>query len=66
MSSRRVIDAVNVKILIGWVKEHLCSPKQEVKGCIIAHAEDEKLQYALKQVPSIRFMKYEVDFRLVG
>lgn len=51
---------------MGWVKEHLCSPKQDVKGCIIAHADDEKLQYALKQVPSIRFMKYEVDFRLVG
>ena len=51
---------------MGWVQEHLCSPAQSVNGCIIAHAQDEKLQYALNQVPNIRFMKYEVDFRLVG
>ena len=51
---------------MGWIQEHLCSEEQSVKGCIIAHAQDEKLQYALKQVPNIRFLKYEVDFRLVG
>ena len=51
---------------MGWVQEHLCSPAQSVNGCIIAHAQDERLQYALNQVPNIRFMKYEVDFRLVG
>ena len=51
---------------MGWVQEHLCSPAQSVNGCIIAHAKDERLQYALNQVPNIRFMKYEVDFRLVG
>ena len=49
---------------MGWVKEHLCNASQSVNGCIIAHAHDEKLKYALKQVPNIRFMKYEVDFRL--
>ena len=51
---------------IGWVQEHLCSPAQLVNGCIIAHAQDERLQYALNQVPNMRFMKYEVDFRLIG
>ena len=51
---------------MGWVQEHLCSPEQSVNGCIIAHAQDERLQYALNQVPNIRFMKYEVDFRLIG
>lgn len=51
---------------MGWVKEHLCKPSQTVSGCIIAHAHDEKLKYALKEVPNIRFMKYEVDFRLTG
>lgn len=50
---------------MGWIKEHMCTPVQDVKGCIIAQAEDQKLTYALKQVPSIRFMKYEVDFRLM-
>ena len=51
---------------MGWIQEHLCSKEQSVKGSIIAHAQDEKLQYALKQVPNITFLKYEVDFRLVG
>ena len=50
----------------GWVHEHLCKPDQTVNGYIIALARDEKLQYALKQTPKIRFMKYEVDFRLVA
>lgn len=49
-----------------WIQEHLCSKEQSVNGCIIAHAQDEQLQYAVKQVPNIRFLKYEVDFRLVG
>jgi len=64
----RASDAVVGQTLryMGWVHEHLCRPSQSVNGCIIAHADDEKLQYALKQVPSIRFMKYEVDFKLVG
>ena len=48
------------------VPKHLCTRDQTVNGCIIALAQDEKLQYAVKQKPNIRFMKYEVDFRLVG
>ena len=51
---------------MGWVHEHLCTPDQTVNGCIIADARDEKVRYALKLTPNIRFMKYEVDFRLVG
>jgi len=51
---------------MGWVHEHLCKAEQTVNGCIIAHAQDEKLQYALNQVPNISFMKYEVDFRLIS
>ena len=51
---------------MGWVKEHLCSKNQNVTGCIIAQRKDEKLDYALKQVNTIQFMRYEVDFRLLG
>lgn len=51
---------------MGWVKEHLCEPDQNVTGCIIAQRKDEKLDYALKQVNSIQFMRYEVDFRLIA
>jgi hypothetical protein len=51
---------------MGWVKEHLCTSSQNVTGCIIAQRKDEKLDYALKHVDSIRFLKYEVDFRLLS
>jgi hypothetical protein len=51
---------------MGWVKENLCSPSQRVTGCIIAQRKDEKLDYALKHVDSIRFLRYEVDFRLLS
>ena len=51
---------------MGWVKEHLCEPDQNVTGCIIAQRKDEKLDYALKQVNTIQFMRYEVDFRLIA
>lgn len=51
---------------MGWVKEHLCNSSQKVTGCIIAQRKDEKLDYALKHVSSIRFLKYEVDFRLLS
>jgi hypothetical protein len=51
---------------MGWVKEHLCASNQKVTGCIIAQRKDEKLDYALKHVDSIQFLKYEVDFRLLS
>ena len=50
---------------MGWIKEHLCSETQSVKGCIIASTADKNLAYALKGTPDIRFLKYEIDFRLV-
>ena len=51
---------------MGWVKEHLCTQEQNVTGCIIAQRKDEKLDYALKQVNTIQFMRLEVDFRLIA
>lgn len=51
---------------MGWVKENLCAPSQSVTGCIIAQRKDEKLDYALKHVDSIRFLQYQIDFRLLG
>ena len=64
----RASDAVVGQTLryMGWVKEHLCEPNQNVTGCIIAQRKDEKLDYALKQVNTIQFMRYEVDFRLIA
>ncbi len=51
---------------MGWVKEHLCTQEQNVTGCIIAQRKDEKLDYALAQVNTIQFMRFEVDFRLIA
>ena len=62
----RASDVVVGQILryMGWVNEHLCTSNQSVRGCIIAQRKDQKLEYALKQVNNIEFLKYELDFRL--
>lgn len=62
----RASDVVVGQILryMGYVNEHLCNDNQTVKGCIIAQRKDQKLDYALKQVNNIEFLKYELDFRL--
>ena len=64
----RASDAVVGQTLryMGWIDQHLCHEKQNVKGCIIAQRQDEKLTYALRQVDSIEFMRFEVDFRLIA
>ena len=49
---------------MGWVNGHLCTSTQSVSDCIIAKRKDQKLEYALKQVNNIEFLKYELDFRL--
>lgn len=51
---------------MGWIKQHLCEENQNVKGCIIARHSDEGLDYAISQVDTIQFMKYEIDFRLIS
>ena len=35
-------------------------------GASLARVQDGKIQYALNQKPNIQFMKYKVDFGLVG
>lgn len=64
----RASDAVVGQTLryMGWIKEHLCTHTQNVTGCIIARRKNPKLDYALKGVNSIQFLKYEVDFRLIA
>ena len=51
---------------MGWVEENLCNSKQTVNGLIIAHQQDENLRLSLSQNDKIRFLRYEVDFRLVA
>jgi hypothetical protein len=50
---------------MGWVGEHLAQPDEKVEGLVIALGHDERLRYALKILPNVKFMRYEVSFRLV-
>ena len=51
---------------MGWVKRELATVEETVEGLVIARSDDEKLRYALAATEGIRFMRYEVDFRLVS
>ena len=54
-----------VQRYMGWVMHELAERGDSVEGLIIGLEEDERLRYALKAARGIRFMRYEVDFRLV-
>ena len=49
---------------MGHIKNHLAGDK-DVKGLIIALEDDKNLRDALSVAPNIKFMKYEVSFKLV-
>ncbi|NLG83529.1 MAG: DUF1016 domain-containing protein [Firmicutes bacterium] len=51
---------------MGWVKRHLASPDEEIKGLIISAEADKNLQYALAVFPpgQIGVMRYRVQFFL--
>jgi len=62
----RASDVVVGQILryMGYVKEQIAEPHQTVEGAIIALDDDQKLRWAIAVVPSIRFYRYQVSFRL--
>jgi restriction system protein len=49
---------------MGYVKEELLEPGQEVRGVIIGLDDDHRIQRALAVTQGIEFYKYEVNFRL--
>lgn len=49
---------------IGWVRNHLAKPGEEVQGLIISHEADDAIRYALSTVPFIDLRLYEVEFHL--
>jgi restriction system protein len=63
----RASDIVVGQILryMGYVKDELLDPGQEVEGIIIALEDDKKLRLAISIVPSITFFRYELNFKLV-
>ena len=62
----RVSDNVvgQIQRYMGFVKEDLAEDNQNVKGVIIGHDDDRKIQRALSVTNNIEFYKYKVDFKL--
>lgn len=63
----RASDVVVGQVLryMGFVREQVAEPDQQVEGVIIALEDDQKMRWALMNVPSISFYRYQVSFRLV-
>ena len=62
----RVSDNVvgQIQRYMGYVKEDLAEPHQEVKGVIIGSEDDLKIRRALSVTTNIEFYKYKVNFKL--
>lgn len=50
---------------MGYVKEQLAEEEQVIEGAIIALEEDQRLRWAISLVPSAKFYRYEINFRLI-
>lgn len=62
----RASDVVVGQILryMGYVQDELLEPGQSVEGVIIALEDDQRLRRALSMTPSIRFLRYQINFSL--
>lgn len=49
---------------IGAVREELAGEDDDIEGLIIARDVDDKIRYALREVPAVSFRRYEVEFHL--
>jgi len=49
---------------MGWTKEELCKGGQKVRGLIVAERKDTQLDFALKVIPDVKFMKLELTIKL--
>ena len=63
----RASDVVIGQVLryMGCVQSDIAEPQQSVEGLIVALEDDFRLRRALQMVSGVRFMRYEVRFRLV-
>lgn len=62
----RTSDAVvgQIQRYMGYVKEELAEPNQQVKGAIIGLEADNRLKRALSVTTNIEFYAYHIDFKL--
>jgi RecB family endonuclease NucS len=49
---------------MGWVKNHLATPGEEVLGMVIARDSDDAMRYALTAMQNVELRLYEVRFEL--
>jgi restriction system protein len=62
----KVSDVVvgQIQRYMGFVKEELLEPGQQVRGVIIGLDDDKRIQRALSVTSNIDFYKYEINFKL--
>ena len=62
----RASDSVvgQIQRYMGYVKDELAEPNQEVKGVIVALEDDLRLKRALSVTTNIEFYRYQVSFKL--
>ena len=62
----RATDVVVGQVLryMGFIREQVAEPDQTVEGVVIALEDDQKLRWALSSVPSVKFLRYQVSFKL--
>lgn len=63
----RASDVVVGQVLryMGFVKQELAEPDQEVRGVVIALEDDQRIRRALAMTPNIDFYRYQVSFKLL-
>lgn len=49
---------------MGWTQEELCKDGQKVTGLIVAERKDIQLEFALKVIPTVKFMKLGLTITL--
>jgi len=47
-----------------YIKEKVARPDQSVRGIIIAKDIDEALMYAVRGLPNVSVLTYQIDFTL--
>src|SRR5271157_489964 len=48
---------------VGWARENLAGPNQQVRGIIVGGKPDTKLQYAVDGIPNLEFRSLSVSIR---
>ena len=49
---------------MGFAKEQMAEPGQEIHGVVIALEDDQKLRWAMSAMPNVAFYRYQISFKL--